>query len=65
MQKHLPRLVMIMFVNFGSGKCPMCGDFARTVEKKIFHCGKCRIAFNEYYISAFGEVKDYNNKYWN
>lgn len=53
-----------MFVNFGSGKCPVCGDFGTAVEKKIFHCAKCKISFNDYYVSAV-EMKEYENNYWN
>ena len=54
-----------MFVNFGSGKCPVCGDFAQLMSKKIFHCGKCNIAFNDYYISTTRELDEYHGKYWN
>ena len=54
-----------MFVNFGSGKCPMCGDFGKTMVKDIFHCPKCRISFNDFYISNPGELKDYESRYWN
>ncbi len=54
-----------MFVNFGSGKCPVCGDFARAMSKRIFHCSKCRIAFNDYYISSARELEEYHGKYWN
>lgn len=54
-----------MFVNFGSGKCPVCGDFGKVMQKDVFHCNKCKIAFNDFYISNFRELKEYENKYWN
>jgi ribosomal protein L37AE/L43A len=57
-----------MFVNFGSGKCPVCGDSAKNVEKKekdVFHCTKCKISFNDFYIANFEQLKEYENKYWN
>ncbi len=54
-----------MFVNFGSGKCPVCGDFGKVMERHVFHCAKCKIAFNDFYISNFKNLKEYENKYWN
>ena len=54
-----------MFINFGSGKCPVCGDFGKSMTKDIFHCLKCRISFNDYYISNVDGLKDYESKYWN
>jgi hypothetical protein len=56
---------MSMFINFGDGKCPVCGDFGSEVEKRIFHCGKCKVSFNEFYVATHKELEEYNNKYWN
>jgi len=52
-----------MFVNFGTGKCPVCGDFGKTVEKDIFHCGRCSVSFNQFSITTL-EIKEHD-KYWN
>jgi hypothetical protein len=46
-----------MLVNFGAGKCPVCGDFGTAVQKDIFHCGRCRVSFNEFYVSTQREVE--------
>lgn len=54
-----------MLVNFGEGKCPICGDFAKKLEKKTFHCRKCDVAFNEFLIFNVTEPENYMNKYWN
>ncbi len=55
-----------MLINFGAGKCPLCGDFARELEKKTLHCKKCKIAFNDFFIvSSYEEIKEYYAKYWN
>ena len=54
-----------MFVNFGAGKCPVCGDFANAIERDIFHCGKCRVSFNRFSVTASKRLEDYSTKYLN
>ncbi len=53
-----------MFVAFGPGKCPLCGDFGKDVGRKTFQCKKCDISFNDFLISKT-DVKEYNDLYWN
>lgn len=57
--------LMRMLVNFGHGKCPLCGDFGRELEKRTFHCRKCDIAFDKFFILHADEAKEYYAKYWN
>jgi ribosomal protein L37AE/L43A len=54
-----------MFVNFGQGKCPLCGDNGKEIEKKVFHCSKCRVSFDGFIIAHSRKLKDYADKYWN
>lgn len=54
-----------MLVNFGSGKCPLCGDFGKELEKKkLFHCRKCNIRFDQFWIMTSSELRE-ASKYWN
>ena len=53
-----------MFVNFGSGKCPICGDFGSTVERDVFHCGKCTVSFNSFSFVASKSTEEANRD-WN
>ena len=46
---------MKMFVYFGAGKCPVCGNFGKTVKSDVFHCSSCDILFNEFSIAGFME----------
>ncbi len=54
-----------MLVVFGNGKCPLCGDNGRKIEKKTFHCPKCNVAFDDFMISQARNSKKYADKYWN
>ncbi len=53
-----------MFISFGSGKCPFCGNFGKKLEQQIFHCAKCDIAFNDFAVSTFTDPKEHYNL-WN
>jgi|GEM_PF-2920612 len=53
-----------MFVNFGKGKCPLCGDKAIEVGD-AYHCGKCEVSFDDFMIASQGELAEYTDKYWN
>lgn len=57
--------MMRMFVFFGEGKCPLCGDSGKKMPAETYHCGRCAVAFNEFYISVMGETKPPENKFWN
>jgi hypothetical protein len=53
-----------MIVHFGAGKCPLCGDFAKELDRKTLHCPKCEVAFDEFLM--LGEAAgEYNKGYWN
>ena len=54
-----------MLVVFGDGKCPMCGDAGKRIEKKAFHCVKCDVAYDEVLIFSAAEIRDFYDKYWN
>lgn len=54
-----------MFVNFGNGKCPICGDFGSKLSAETFHCTKCEVAFNEFSLSSLSVPKDPEYKMWN
>lgn len=54
-----------MFINFGSGKCPLCGDFGTEISREIFHCDKCMVAFNNFGLSRHSGMKQPEAKYWN
>ncbi len=54
-----------MFVAFGYGKCPFCGDFGQEVEKEIFLCSKCDLAFNEFGISSISNPPEDEDRFWN
>lgn len=53
-----------MFVIFGEGKCPLCGDAGRQLSKETYHCGRCDVAFNEFYISLAENAKEPKTKFW-
>ncbi len=55
---------MIMFVNFGMGKCPMCGDFGKKIQKDNFSCRKCSLMFDKFYVSFLSEPQE-QNSFWN
>jgi tRNA(Ile2) C34 agmatinyltransferase TiaS len=54
----------LVLVNFGTGKCPLCGDYGKKLEKKAFQCRKCRIRFDHYWILSTKELRE-ASKYWN
>lgn len=53
-----------MFVNFGEGKCPLCGDFGRRARGKSYSCGKCSLAFDNFSV-MFAEEPEEQNRFWN
>ena len=61
---------MKMFANFGHGKCPMCGDFGKKMNKKAgkgkadFRCRNCNLVFDNYFIYAAEEPGE-QQKFWN
>ena len=54
-----------MIVNFGNGKCPLCGDFGKKIENRTFHCVKCDVAFDDFLIHHAAENENSMNKFWN
>lgn len=54
-----------MLVVFGNGKCPLCGDAAQRVEKKLMHCEKCDVAFDNYVLMGDNLEFKQDTKYWN
>ena len=56
-----------MLVNFGAGKCPLCGDFGKAIDKKTMHCPKCEIAFDDFVVMGVAPeaFKNYGASYWN
>lgn len=54
-----------MFVVFGHGKCPLCGDEGSKLARQTFHCRRCDIAFNDFYISTLTEPNEDEMKFWN
>lgn len=54
-----------MIIVFGNGKCPLCGDFGKELDKKTFACAKCEIAFDEFIITNMKLDKEYEYKHWN
>lgn len=52
-----------MIINYGKGKCPVCGDFAAR-EKENFRCSKCNISFDDFLLIEYDELSDYDDKYW-
>ncbi|MEM7819831.1 MAG: hypothetical protein QXD48_03310 [Candidatus Aenigmatarchaeota archaeon] len=54
-----------MLINFGNGKCPLCGDFGKEIVKEVFHCPKCNVTFNNFSLSSYSEIKTDKNKFWN
>ena len=55
-----------MFVNFGHGKCPVCGDFGNRMQKQkgSFSCRRCMLAFDKFSVVFFEEPQD-NGRFWN
>ena len=54
-----------MIVDFGYGKCPLCGDFGKEIQQRDFTCRRCDVAFNRFFITANGEQETIENKFWN
>lgn len=54
-----------MFVTSGYGRCHFCGNFGHELEKEIFLCSKCDLAFNEFGISSISSVPDMEDRFWN
>ena len=54
-----------MFIVFGSGKCPLCGDFGTEISEEIYKCERCVVAFNDFGISSQSEARQAETKYWN
>lgn len=54
-----------MFIAFGPGKCPLCGDGGTKLSKETYHCRRCEIAFNDFAISELTEPQDDETKFWN
>ena len=52
-----------MFVVFGKGKCPMCGNKGKRLDKDIFKCADCEVSFNDY--SLHGQPQTEKEKFWN
>ncbi len=53
-----------MFVNFGPGKCPVCGDFGNKMKNENFSCRKCNLAFDKFSVMFFEEPTE-QNRFWN
>ena len=61
-----------MFMNFGHGKCPLCGDFgARIAQKRQakmndrnFNCKNCNAVFDNFCLFMLDAPKE-QNKFWN
>ncbi len=53
-----------MFVQFGEGKCPLCGDFGKELKKEMFSCRSCDISFDKFMILFTAEPK-VEQKFWN
>ena len=54
-----------MLVVFGDGRCPLCGDSGRKIDRKMFHCRQCDVAFDEFMVTMNESSRKYANKYWN
>ncbi|MBI4018188.1 MAG: hypothetical protein HY368_01120 [Candidatus Aenigmarchaeota archaeon] len=53
-----------MFVIFGEGKCPLCGDGGSRLGRQTYHCRRCDIAFNDFAISSLREPQESEVKFW-
>ena len=55
-----------MYVHFGNGKCPLCGDFGQGWEKKteMLSCRKCRLEFDSFFVFLTEETAE-QQKFWN
>lgn len=51
-----------MFVKFADRKCPVCGNGGTEIEKDLFQCGRCEMAYDSFTI--FGSPK-VETDYWN
>ncbi len=40
-----------MFIDFGNGKCPICGDFGKQTDD-VVHCTRCRTTFDGFWLFA-------------
>ena len=54
----------MMLFNFVERICPTCGDAGKELEKRIYHCNRCEVVFNEFYISVKKD-KEPENRFWN
>ena len=54
-----------MFVAFGPGKCPLCGDSGSVLAKETYHCRRCEIAFDNFAISSLTDPNEGDMKFWN
>lgn len=52
-----------MFVFFGKGKCPLCGNIGMK-NKDVWVCERCFIVFDEFGLVEFNEFPEYTDL-WN
>jgi len=53
-----------MSIDMKDGKCPICWNFGKEIEKRIFHCKRCDISFNEFSI-VMPEENIEEQEFWN
>jgi len=54
--------VTIMFIKFANDKCPICGNGGSAIDKSLFKCSGCDMAYDRF--SIFGEPRD-RGEHWN
>jgi hypothetical protein len=44
-----------MYIHFGEGKCPLCGDLGQKQKKtKMLSCSSCMVEFDKFHLFANG-----------
>ena len=51
-----------MFIKFNANKCPVCGNNGNKLDKSLFECNKCEMAYDNFRF--FGYPKEEEN-FWN
>ena len=42
---------------FEEGRCPLCGNFGKEIDKGLFHCPMCEVIFDMFFVFSEKEPR--------